>query len=132
MTMLQVEAHDPYGRFTTASVNITVLDVNDNIPVIETSKIYFSSIVGVMLLVCEILFVYHTISLCCNTLYPSNLGTSYIKINLEYICFGINAFAEELLFLRTGTLWGLSDCYSAFQERCTCKCSKQCCLDCLL
>ena len=50
MTMLQVEAHDPYGRFTTATVNITVLDVNDNIPVIETSKIYFSSIVGVMLL----------------------------------------------------------------------------------
>ena len=43
MTMLQVEAHDPYGRFTTATVNITVLDVNDNIPVIETSKMNFSA-----------------------------------------------------------------------------------------
>ena len=69
MTMLQVEAHDPYGRFTTATVNITVLDVNDNIPVIETSKMNISSSAGCDAIVCEKLLAYHIIPLCCNTLY---------------------------------------------------------------
>ena len=84
MTMLQVEAHDPYGRFTTASVNITVLDVNDNIPVIETRKMNLLSRAGCDSIVCEKLLVYHNhfavIHCILVTRYPQNEFGIYMYI----------------------------------------------------